>query len=384
MRIALPVYNPQAAGKVLLKVDYELDRSIIERLKHLGVDYVWVKYPALQAIERYVKPELLHRRAQLAEQVRHAFGKAQQQTVATMQFSEYVQAVAALVEELLAHPSSMILLDHASESDQPLINHSLRVAYLSVLMGLKLDAYLVNQRWRLHPQRAKQVTNLGLGAMLHDIGMMGMDDQAVQRDSPDERFDDPLWRKHVKRGYDLVGEKVDATARAVVLHHHQHFDGTGFPESDRGDGRMQGVEGTSIHIYARIACAADVFDRLRYGYDGGTPRPTVEAIGQMLQPPICHWIDPVVMRAFVRVTPPYPPGSIVTLSDGRQATTVEHHPDDPCRPSVAIVADDASSDDEPIDLRHTPELSVVEVDGVDVREMNFLPPEVTSAAAAFV
>ncbi len=380
MSIALPVYNPQRQGGILLNTGFELNSAIITRLKGMSIDHVWVKYPGLEAVEQRVSPELLQRRAQLVPHVRNAFKQAECQTAAGIPFRDYVESVTALIEQLLAHPASAIYLDQTCEADEPLANHSLRVAFLCTLMGLKLDAYLISQRSRLHPQQAKQITNLGLGALLHDIGLPAAhDDRAARRNGPDDRFDDPQWRRHVVRGYELLGDRVDPTARAVVLHHHQHYDGSGFPRLKRGDGRVAGLEGTAIHIYARIACVADVFDRLRHGYDLSPPRTAVEAVGRMLQPPIVAWFDPVVLGAFLQVTPPYPPGSLVTLSDDRRVAVVMHHPDDPCRPSVQPL--DASGDAEPIDLREQPDLHVAAVDGEAVRDWNFDPPQLATEPA---
>jgi hypothetical protein len=68
----------------------------------------------------------------------------------------------------------------------------------------------------------------------------------------------------------------------------------------------------------------------------------------------------------------------LTLSDGQRAAVVEHHADDPCRPSVALTPavpqQDAQATRAPIDLREKPDLTVVEHEGFNVADHLFKVP----------
>jgi response regulator RpfG family c-di-GMP phosphodiesterase len=109
---------------------------------------------------------------------------------------------------------------------------------------------------------AKDVASLGVGAMFHDIGLLKVDPAALAAWEQQRDEKDPVWRQHVKLGFSLVHEHLDAAAAAVVLHHHQRFDGSGFPSRMHLSGKEIPVAGSHIHIFARIAAVADVFDAL--------------------------------------------------------------------------------------------------------------------------
>jgi hypothetical protein len=64
----------------------------------------------------------------------------------------------------------------------------------------------------------------------------------------------------------------------------------------------------------------------------------VAVLQQMLAKPVCDWFDPVVFNALLTVMPAFSPGAMVKLSNGRSAVVVAHHPDDPCRPTVQLMA----------------------------------------------
>ena len=71
-----------------------------------------------------------------------------------------------------------------------LFTHSANVAYLSVLIGIDLETYIVQQRSRLDQHHARDITALGMGAMMHDIGKSILEERAGHR-SPRDRHG---WR----------------------------------------------------------------------------------------------------------------------------------------------------------------------------------------------
>jgi HD-GYP domain-containing protein (c-di-GMP phosphodiesterase class II) len=249
------------------------------------------------------------------------------------------------------------------------------VTYLSLLMGLKLEGYLVRERRHVNPARAKEVTNLGLGAMLHDIGVTALEPEVRQSYEQTGDETDPAWREHTAIGYRMVRGRMDPSAATVVLNHHQRYDGSGYTGAD-----FPVLAEHSIHVFARIVAVADQFDRFRNPV-GLPDQPTVWVLGAMTSEPLREQFDPQVLQALLTVVPPYPPGSIVRLSDGRHAVCIDHNPTEPCRPVVQIIPDpkDLDVDDLPvgpiINLSEQPKrLCVVEHEGYDVREMNFDPP----------
>jgi HD-GYP domain-containing protein (c-di-GMP phosphodiesterase class II) len=217
--------------------------------------------------------------------------------------------------------------------------------------------------------------------MMHDIGMTRLPADVLERYNRTLTESDETWREHVRIGHEMVKGDLEPAAAAIILHHHQHYDGSGFPSKRDGTTQAQ-VKGSGIHVFARIVGAADLFDRLRHPAHapGADPDmhpsiPTVRALRLLREKPYCEWIDPVVRLALYAVAPPYPPGTVVTLSDGRVGAVVDWSPLDPCRPTIEILSATIRGDPTfiRVDLRKHRKLSVFEVDGQYVGDDNFYP-----------
>ncbi len=390
MVLALPVRDPgNPKARSLLHAGYRLTEQMIKRLNDLKVHELWVKYPPLNFIDKFVNPEVMVQRAVLVNKIRGAFEIVQGRSNAKLQFADYCRAVAGLVDQLLADPTAVLFLDEMSVEDSRLLDHSSKVAYLSVLMGLKLEAYLIKQRARLTADRARDVSSIGLGAMLHDLGVLKLEDAV--RDRREETGDeaDPEWQQHVQLGYEIVQGEIDPSAAVCLLHHHQTFDGKGYPTRKTADGRMEPLAGEQIHIGPRIVAAADAFDTLQHAED--PPRPTVSVLRELIEEPWRSRFDPEVLRALLMVVPPYPPGTMLRLSDGQWAVAVDHSVENPCRPLVRLIegpdvaanSDEMAEDDAEeltIDLNERPDLEVVEAGEESVAGYNFPPPRFMAGA----
>ncbi len=107
------------------------------------------------------------------------------------------------------------------------------------------------------------VEHIGLFAILHDVGKIGIPDHILLKHGPldpDERL---VMQSHVAKGCELIekiigdlclGDLPDAAImRNIVAYHHEHLDGTGYPH---------GLKGDQIPVEARIVAVADIFDAL--------------------------------------------------------------------------------------------------------------------------
>lgn len=130
--------------------------------------------------------------------------------------------------------------------DDPSGEHNFRVGRLAALIAeaAGLDA--------------STCTSIELGARLHDIGKFALPDALLlkqERLTDDERA---LMQAHTTAGAQLLTQCADPhldVAREIALHHHEHFDGSGYPAQCAGD---------DIPLSARIAALADVFDAMTH------------------------------------------------------------------------------------------------------------------------
>lgn len=378
MKLALPVQLPRSPDRMLLRVGYKLTAQTLVKLGELGVRTLWVGYPSLSFLGKVVNQDTIQIQSDVAGQITHTFETIQNKSVAKLPYHLYTRTLTQMVQQLISHPQSAVFLGDIYQAGDDLMRHSSTVTYLSLLMGLKLDGYLVRERHHVDPARAAEVVNLGLGAMMHDVGITLLPEAVRQHHEATGDETDPAWREHSALGYRLVQGKIDPTAASVVLHHHQHYDGTGFAGAD-----FSIMCQKRIHIFARIVTVADQFDRLRFPPDR-PGQPTAWALRCMLEPPLIARYDPQVLDALLEVVPPYAPGSIITLNDNRQAVVIDHNPFRPCRPIIQLILDPVRLDQEDLPLgptldlaNHSPSLFVAQCDGFDVSELNFERPNLT-------
>lgn len=371
MRLALPVHRPMS-DDVLLREGFVLDGPTIGRLREIRIPEVWIDYPGAERIRSLISPQVLRLQARLASQVSDLFDRVQRQAGAKLNYNTYRDSVGSMLDGLLVDRNAALHLSEIAGAGGSLPRHATAVCLLSLLLGLRLEGYLVHERAQLHVQHARNTTSLGVGAMLHDVGLTRLPEHAATHEH-DLDADDEAWRSHTRLGFDLVSSGVDASAAIVVLDHHQRWDGVGFPEHDHFGGAARPQRGREIHVFARIAAVADAYDRLLHR-PGEESWPRVRVLRTLLSPPLCTRFDPVVLTTLPVVAPPYPPGSMVTLNDGRRAFILNWDMEAPCRP-IVVPAEPGSTKrsvkETPIDLREHESLSIVEQDGHDVRADNF-------------
>lgn len=96
--------------------------------------------------------------------------------------------------------------------------------------------------------------NLRQAALVHDIGKIGIDEQILRKNGPLSDMELREIRKHPEIGARIVNSVpfIEETAQ-VILHHHERFDGNGFP---------QGLKGENIPLTVRIVTIADAVDSM--------------------------------------------------------------------------------------------------------------------------
>lgn len=375
MRLALPIIHPER-GQLLLSDGYVLDGLLIRRLAEMQISEVWIDFPDAEQIRQFVSPFILAQQSQLVTTVSEMLDRAQHDAHAPLEYERYRKTIQGLVEALASEPLAAAYIMELGGSASSDLRHSSEVCLLSVLLGLKLQGYLIEQRRRLLPKDARDVVSLGMGGMLHDVGKTQIDPEVREHYERTRDDSDPRYREHVVLGHKMLSGAVPPAAVGVVLHHHQRFDGSGFSGAEIASGRQRGLAGDDIHIFARIACVANHFDRLRRTADGQV-QPRVRVLRTMLGTNLAARFDPIVLATLPAVVPAYPPGSIVRLSNDVRAVVLDWHTEAPCQPTVAVLNDgengilDLRPGGRRIDLREEPGLRVIEHDGIDVSGDNF-------------
>ena len=337
------------------------------RLHELGLYDLWVIDPGLEFFdEMCVQPTAGQLR--LAEGLRDSF----------LRLSGWVSRAllkrhSSVLEEVvrgLIRGAPVVPCFGAFAEDEALLAHSCDVAAVSILLGLQLEGYLVEQRRRLDCRHAREVGSLALGALFHDVGEVML--PAQQRESRQACFDSEDWMQHTEEGHALVRGRVDPSAVAVVMHHHQRFDGTGFAGGAAGSGSgadagHRALAGEGIHVFARIVMAADEFCRTLFA-GARLPQPMVMALWKMQQVPLRSAFDPVVHGCLLGMFQPFVAGMVVMLNDQSQALVTGVEGQYPCYPEVRVLqgGEGEAGGVGVIKLAERSDLRVEVVDGMEV------------------
>lgn len=101
-----------------------------------------------------------------------------------------------------------------------------------------------------------QIEEIELAAPMHDIGKIGIPDAIMQKRGQLNADEIVIMQTHTRIGYDILKDSPSRFLQAaamIALHHHEKFDGSGYPS---------GLRGMDIPLQARVVALADVFDAL--------------------------------------------------------------------------------------------------------------------------
>jgi HD-GYP domain-containing protein (c-di-GMP phosphodiesterase class II) len=137
----------------------------------------------------------------------------------------------------------------------------------------------------------KYMPHLEMGALLHDIGKIGVPDGVLNKPGRLTAEEYEMVKRHPEFGWTVVRNLPGMEQTSLyVLHHHENFDGTGYPA------RLRGSE---TPIGARIVSVIDAFDAMVSSRPYRAGMPTEEAIKRLHQSSGTQF-DPEVVKSFVR------------------------------------------------------------------------------------
>ena len=192
--------------------------------------------------------------------------------------------------------------------------------------------------------------DLGVGAMLHDIGKLDLPERLRHREdhfSPSEAL---YYQEHVAHGVAHARRMgLSDGAQRVIEQHHEHADGSGFPlrlASDR------------MTVGARIVALVNRYDNLCNPNVPSRALTPHESLSLLFAQGKTKF-DAAILGAFIKMMGVYPPGSAVQLTDERYAIVVAVNSNRPLKPRVlvhdaAVAAEDALL----LDLEAEPRLGI--------------------------
>jgi HD-GYP domain-containing protein (c-di-GMP phosphodiesterase class II) len=292
----------------------------------------------------------------------------------------FQRSISELFEFLKESSCGNYLLQKLDAFDNYLMSHSTNVCYLALLLGMKLERYLIEERQFKTARDAKDLQHLGLGCLLHDVGKMHIPAEILNKPGKLTAEEMEVMKLHPVYGHEMVKGRVPAGAAQVVLNHHLRYSAPGgYPArvDCRTGEELPPLCGKQIPVFSRIATVVDVYDAATSQRVYSSAKYPVQVLHEMRT--WCKgFFDPRVEQAFYQIIPPFPIGQVVKLSNGVEAAVVDFNARHPLRPKVQGLrspsgepfADPAL---EEIDLALHRELTIVAIDGVDVRPFQTAP-----------
>lgn len=380
MELARPLLNPADPSHVLLKRGFVLKPSIIKSLQRFGIRECWIRNERLGFLEDLITSDLHESQRQALVTIRKSFEGMLTGSVQELPIDLFENAVHGLIVAIKNAKATFSLMENLSSIDNRLFSHSANVCYLSILMGIRLEEYVISQRKDLGMAHAKELDNLGLGALIHDIGRLFLPESIqVKSTGMYTAAEVEELRLHPEKGYQIARGRVEPSARNVVLNHHQRWDGNGYParKDPQSGNAMPPLSGDKIPVFSRVVAIANHYDAGTMEYVRPlTHKTSVQTLYEMRYVTCRGWFDPEIEKVFYRLVPPFPIGSKVTLSSRHEAAVVDFNPDTPCQPTVAILTDRQGhplppGKDVEINLKDTPDVYIKDFEGQNVSRYLF-------------
>jgi len=306
-------------GKPLMTLDYQiilpegaqLRPEYLEKMIELGVTDAWVleqDFVEENALE-ILKDNILSTVNQKVKDIleRHTYQNNEE-------LEELCIAVENVMQYILEDENVLEAILEIRQRSSDLYEHSVRVCTFSLLTALKLKM----DKMAIH--------NIGIGSLLHDIGMrysvidvFGTDMFGMSADSWAE------YKKHPVYGYDaLKNEKwLSDISRGIILFHHETLDGEGYP-----------IKTGDISKECRIVSICDTFDEM-YGGIGYTRAKLYEVIEYLKNYKNVKY-DAKMVDTFLSLIAVYPTGTRVVTNEGEEAIVVRQNSGFQERPVLRI------------------------------------------------
>ncbi len=235
------------------------------------------------------------------------------------------RAVQSIVDQVLTNETSIVGLTTLRDYDEYTFTHSVNVCIFSVALGKKLGL------------GKHQLYELGLGALLHDVGKVRMPLDLINKTGALTAEEFQVLQEHPTEGllsmFDMRGlAELPLRAMLMAYEHHMKVDQTGYPVSARP---------RDPTLFGRIVSVADGFDAAttKRSYQA-QPWPPDRVLKEM-RDNASRGFDPLLVKAFISMTGIYPVGSVVILDTFELAIVTERNPrpDAMHQPVVQVIYD---------------------------------------------
>lgn len=325
-------------GKILLRSGVRLTYRYVEKLKELGVFFVYVEDDRLDDI-----PTEDERLSELKQTTMMNMSKIIKNvyTCNTREVKSSLNIVEDMVDYIISMGDVNTSLYDIRTYDNYTYVHSLDTCIMASFLGLS------------NGFRDRELKELAIGAILHDIGKTKIDNKIITKCGTltDEEFLE--IRKHPIYGEEILSKNLWVPENAIkaVIQHHERVDGRGYPYN---------LVDNEISKFGKIVCICDVYDAVSNDRVYRRKFSPNEAYELILAGSSTAFDSSMVM-SFRETFAVYPLGCCIRLSNSIEAYVIRQNKSFPDRPVVRVLYDSETKAPIPfyeIDLLEHPSLVI--------------------------
>ncbi|MEW5920934.1 MAG: HD-GYP domain-containing protein [Bacillota bacterium] len=317
MVLAKTIYGQ--AGQVLLSAGMQVKPQYTVYLKHLGIDFLYVKDSRMEdvVVDDLLTEETRRDARILIEEIMDGSRDSSRQKSLTINDEKLMLLVIRIIDELLANRELVANLQDIRTATAYAFAHCVNTCVLATLAAAKLH------------YDVPELKMLATGCLLHDLGYVVVPREILEKKQALDQDEFELIKNHPLFGFELFKHSSLFTDRAgaVIYQHHERQNGGGYP---------RGLAGDDINILAQIAAIADIYDALtstrpyRRAYQ---PHQAVEMFTAWGE----EYFNLEILRTFLSFIAAYPVGCHVVLSNGNSGLVIANTPGFTLRPTVRVL-----------------------------------------------
>jgi len=235
----------------------------------------------------------------------------------TLKSAEIKHTVEIISQSIVRNPDAMLLMSNMKAANDYMVVHSLNVCILSLTFSRFLGI------------EQKDMYDLGMGALLHDIGEIRLPTELLNKPTELTAEEYATMQKHTEYGASILRSNggIPNQAIDIALHHHERIDRSGYPKK---------LSGHEISRNAKIVGIVDVYDSLT----SSTPyRPHISSTDALKR--MYDWrgtlFDPTLVESFIQCLGVYPVGSTLELNNGDIGIVISASPENRLHPKMLLV-----------------------------------------------
>jgi HD-GYP domain-containing protein (c-di-GMP phosphodiesterase class II) len=225
--------------------------------------------------------------------------------------------VSKMIASVIRNPDALVPLARLKQFDAYGSEHAVATAALIIAFG----------RHQGLPE--PEIEKLALGTMVKDIGHAAIDSRLTAKPGSLSKAEYSIVQSHVEEGLAVLDatSRLSETSVAVVLEHHERYNGAGYPY------RMAGDE---ISVAGRMAAIVDTYDAMTSDRPYRAAMSPSHALRQLYDDSGSQF-DPVLVAAFVKTVGIYPVGTLVLLESGHLAVVEQLNAENMLTPIVRVI-----------------------------------------------